>query len=117
MAAATALMGMAFAACAPSNLDKAYDKMAIEGYRVQVEKEKTDYGCLGVIRAEKTETDDAARETDRIVAYLFDSKKAAKTFYDAQKQILDENTAIGSLIRDGKWVYMGTEDAIDDFTD
>ena len=94
-------------ACVPSDLDKAYDKMAIEGYKVTINKAKGDDGSLGFVVAMKTDEG----ETETLVAYLFDSKGAAKKFYEANKASGE------TILRDGKWVYSGTEDAIDDFID
>ena len=120
LVAASALAGMMLMACTPSSLDKAREKMAFEGYKV----EEVDAGilslggCVGGITAYKAEVDDGAQEADRLVAYLFDSKKAAKAYYEANKAVAEATGAgTGSLLRDGKWVYMGTADAIEDFTD
>ena len=107
VAAASLVSTLALLACVPSDLDKAYDKMAMEGYTVAIEKVQTDDGCLGKLHAVK----DDEGCVDSIFAYLFDSKGAAQKYYEANKG----NAHM--LVLDGKWVYVGTEDAIDDFTD
>lgn len=114
--AASALAGMMLMACTPSSLDKAREKMAFEGYKVEEIKGEGVEGFVGGITAYKAELDDGASETDTLMAYLFDSKKAAKEFYEKNKALAEEE-GMGSLLRDGKWVYMGTADAIEDFTD
>ncbi len=107
VAAASLISALALLACVPSDMDKAYDKMAMEGYSVSIEKLQTDDGCLGKLHAVKD--DDGC--VDSIFAYLFDSKVAAKAYFEENKGNAN------MLILDGKWVYVGTEDAIDDFTD
>lgn len=118
LTAASALVGLTLMACVPSDLDKAREKLAVEGYKVTtMEGGVLMSGCVGGIRAIKEEVDDGATEADNIVAYLFDSKKAAKDFYEINKAMMDATGNGGSLVRDGKWVYMGTADAIEDFKD
>lgn len=117
LAAASALTCVAFMACAPTSLDKAYEKLAMEGYKVQIiEADVNIKGHVGGINAQRTETDDGAVDMDVLMAYLFDSKSAAKEFYEEQLGKTSEND-VGSLLREGKWVYMGTADAVDDFID
>ena len=50
-----------------------------------------------------------------ISAVLFDSKSAAKDYYEKVKdeEAEDEDQIVK---QDGKWVYAGTESAIEDFT-
>ena len=124
LAAASALGCMTLAACAPTNLDKAYKKMSAEGYKVDIIAENKD-DDEGLLIARKSES---LTERDVIVACLFENKEDAKEFYEEVKYnagIFLAGLAIygvdaedvGSPTRDGKWVYFGSSDAIEDFTD
>ena len=86
-------------ACTPSSLGKAKDKMKKEGYTVTTYEVEAD-GVVGGIMAVDS-------EFDMLYAVLFESRADAKAFA--------ENSASG--VQDGKWVYWGTEDAIEDFTE
>ena len=90
----------AFVACVPSNVEKAEAKMKEEGYLVVGEEREDAEGFVGGFLATKL--------TDTINAYLFSSKEEAKNFYETVGEKF-------KAIQDGKWVYWGTEDAIDDF--
>ena len=103
--AAVACLGMA--ACVPSNMEKAEEKMKEEGYTVIAYTDEEAEGLVGGFNATKVE---GLLNVDNITALLFDSTKSAKEFYE-------EMDNKGSAIQDGKWVYWGTEDAIEDFTD
>ena len=94
----------AFVACVPSNVEKAEAKMKEEGYIVVGAEDQEAEGLVGGFLATKL--------TDTINAYLFSSKAEAKDFYEK----LSDKTK-SKAIQDGKWVYWGTEDAIDDFKD
>ena len=96
-------------ACVPSDIAKAKEKMAKEGYTVVEIPENFD-GCVGGISATKVDFQDGA---DNLTAYLFESVDDAKDFLADW----DETVGQGTAVRDGKWVYAGTEDAIEDFTD
>ena len=96
-------------ACVPSDIAKAKEKMAREGYTVIELPENFD-GCVGGISATKVDFQDGA---DNLTAYLFESISDAKDFLADW----DEKVGEGTAIRDGKWVYTGTEDAIEDFND
>ena len=107
-----AIACFAFIACTPSSLADAKDKMAKEGYRVDASNISAE-GMVGGFTAIKTEGG-LIVETDVILAFLFESKDDAKKFK------ADFDNLVGkeySPIQDGKWVYAGTEDAIEDFTD
>ena len=98
---------LAFVACVPSNVDKAKEKMKQEGYAVVgVQEYEGEEGLVGGFNATKAEWNDL----DNITALLFDSKANAKKFYD---ELGDKSRAF----QDGKWVYWGTEDAVEDFKD
>lgn len=97
---------MGFAACVPSNVEKAKTKMKTEGYAVVGVEDYEGEGLVGGFNATKLEWNDV----DNITALLFDSKANAKKFYD---ELGDKSRAF----QDGKWVYWGTEDAVEDFKD
>lgn len=102
---------LAFAACTPSNLEKAEKKMAKEGYVVKAYEVEAE-GFVGGITATKSE---GILDTDTITALLFESKDDAKDFKNKSSQYIP--SIIYTPVQDGKWVYFGTEDAIEDFTD
>ena len=97
---------LSFVACTPTSIEKAKEKMRKEGYNVAAYSNKEAEGCVGGFIAEEK----GLLNMDMITALLFESSDAAKTFME---QVGDSLNAI----RDGKWVYWGTEDAIEDFTD
>ena len=90
-------------ACAPSSIDKAKEKMEEADYTVISYSDDEAEGCIGGISASKF----ADLEFDTIYALLFDSKKAAKEYH--------EDCNNDDAVLDGKWVYWGTEDAIEVF--
>ena len=102
-----AMACLSFVACTPANIDKAKDKMKKEGYVVMAYEDKDAEGFVGGFSATKTE---GFMDVDNITALLFESTKDAKAFMEKYG---DQSKAI----RDGKWVYWGTEDGIEDFTD
>lgn len=102
-----ALTCFACVACAPANLEKAEEKMEEAGYEVIV----SDKAIPGVDGSVGSIT--AGKIGDGIIAVLFESKADAKEYYEEHK---DEGKEDQVVKQDGKWVYMGTEDAIEDFT-
>ena len=110
----------AFAACAPLNMEKAKDKMKEAGYSVEV----SDEAAAELIAGEKavgilvaTDGDFSFSEgldVDILTAILFESTAAAKEYYEAHK---GEEEANQIMKRSGKWVFAGTADAIEDFTE
>lgn len=116
-----AITCISFAACAPSNVEKAKDKLKDAGYTiVTASEEAVPYveGSVGSIMAAKG--GDTLAETftgggEALTAVLFESKSAAKDYYEKVKdeEAEDEDQIIK---QDGKWVYIGTESAIKDFT-
>ena len=92
-------------ACTPRTIEKANEKMRLEGYTV-VKTAENAQGFVDGISAEKT--DDG--QLEKLIALLFDSRKNAKAYYESVKNSTNS-------ILDGKWVYYGTEDGIDDFLD
>ncbi len=105
---AASAFGMMLFACVPSGLEKAENKLAREGYNVTVSTKD------GVEYLYATKLDD--NETEELYAYRFDSKNEAKTFYKNKKAEL-LSKGLSSPIQEGKWVYVGTPDAIEDFED
>ncbi len=114
-----ALTCFAFAACAPMNMDKAEEKMKDAGYEVVVSDEKeaefvAGEEAVGMIVATKGEFSlTGGADFDIVSAVLFESVSAAKDYYEKHKDEAEEDQIIK---RDGKWVYAGTEDAVEAFT-
>lgn len=86
-------------ACTPSNVEKAKAKMEDAGYLVVGKEDENAEGLVGAFAATKI--------TENIVAFLFETKDDAKKFAEE----------MGSkAVQDGKWVYYGSESAIEAFT-
>lgn len=101
-----AFVGVLLCACAPANTEKAEAKMKEAGYAVVAyEKETEEEGIVGGISATKISLTD---ESGHITALLFDSMKSANAYYEKH----ENNENIG---KSGKWVYWGTENAIEVF--
>lgn len=100
---------LGFAACVPGSVEKAEEKMKKEGYTVIAYEDKEAEGLVGGFNATKVEGF-LGSESDSITALLFESSSDAKDFV---AELGDDSKAV----QDGKWVYWGTEDAIEDFTD
>ena len=98
---------LGFAACTPSSVEKAEEKMKKEGYVVLAYEDQEAEGLVGGFNATKTE---GILDIENITALLFESSKDAKKF-------VEELNDTSKIIQDGKWVYWGTEDAIEDFED
>lgn len=96
-----------FAACAPSNLNKAEAKMEEAGYTVIELPAIGD--SVGGINATKIS---GWTEADSITAYLFETSEEAKEFLADWDKWVGEGTAVQS----GKWIYAGSEDAVKAFT-
>ena len=97
-------------ACVPSSLEKAKEKMAKEGYttvNILPALPGAD-GCIGGIYASEGLFDE-----DKITAYLFETAENAKVFLANWDKLVGKGTAI----QNGKWVYAGSEDAIEDFVE
>ena len=102
-------MGFMVTACVPSNIEKAEAKMEDAGYTVVAYDGADDAeGCVGGIMATNVE---GLTNVDTLIALLFESKDDAKDF--AEKW---DNDKYETATVKGKWVYAGTEDAIDVFT-
>ena len=90
-------------ACAPSNVEKAEKKMEKAGYTVKAYEDKEAEGAVGGFVATK-----GINLFDSITAVLFDNKDDAKAFAEAMSAL--------NAVQDGKWVYFGSEAAIEAFT-
>ena len=101
-----AIMCIGMAACAPSSIEKAEEKMQAAGYTVVAYEDKDAEGMVGGFVA--TAGLSGLLGGDVMTAVLFDSKDAATDFYST----LAETGAV----LDGKWVYWGSEKAIEEFT-
>ena len=100
-----ALACLSITACTPSSVEKAEEKMKKEGYQVLAYTDDEE-GLVGGLIATKAES---LLDVDTITALLFETKEDAEKFA--------ESTAQTGAIQDGKWVYWGNEDAIEDFTE
>lgn len=94
---------LALFACTPSNVDKAKAKMEEAGYTVLATQDEEAEGLVGAFNATKISLSGA----ENLTAFLFDNKDDAKKF--AEK--LGEKA-----VQDGKWVYFGSDAAIEAFT-
>ena len=116
----TVLFCLCLAACAPANIEKAQEKLKDAGYTIITMSEEAVPGVdgsVGSITATKSDSLMGAisGDIDMIVAVLFESTSDAKEYYEAHKD--DEKEDEEQIMKqDGKWVYVGTEDAIEDFT-
>lgn len=100
------LMAVAmFAACAPSSVEKAKEKLEDKDYLCAGYQDKESEGVQGGIIATKVLSGEA------ITAVWFDTVANAKKFYEDISGDEKEN-----LKRSGKCVYWGTDQAIKDFT-
>ena len=99
--------GALLTACVPSNVEKAKEKMEDANYLV-IDYDKGDdaEGCVGGILATKI------LDGEGLIAILFDSKANAKDYYES---LTDKDTEYGNFLQDGKWVYAGTDGAIEVF--
>lgn len=101
-----ALLTFVLCACVPSDVEKAEEKMEKAGYIVISYSDAEAEGLVGGISATKT---GLTSGINTIVALCFDSSSSAKEYYD-------ENVAEDSDIqKSGKWVFWGTEAAIEAF--
>ena len=104
-----ALTCLSLSACAPMDLDKAEAKMEKAGYTVVVDKTLS-----GLLNKDIVGTLVATKSGDLLTATLFEDMEAAKEYYD---DLVDKNKDKEDQVvkKSGKWVFVGTEDAIEDF--
>lgn len=100
-----AFVGVIMCACVPSNTEKAKAKMEEAGYAVVAYEKADEEGLIGGISATKVSLTDGS---GHITALLFDSNGSAKDYYE--KHVNNEN-----VVQKGKWVYWGSENAIEVF--
>ena len=105
LAIITAIMCIGMAACTPSSVEKAEEKMQEAGYTVLAYSNEDAEGMVGGFTANK-----GLIGGETITAMLFDSKDAASDFYGTYSQINSK------AVLDGKWVYSGSEEAVKAFT-
>ena len=117
-----ALTCLCFAACAPANLEKAQEKLKDAGYTIVTYSDETIEGVdgsVGSITAAKSDSvvGGLMGDGEMIMAVLFESASAAKSFYNENKDELEDEGEEDSVVKlDGKWIYVGTEQAVKDFT-
>ncbi len=105
---------VALAGCAPKDLASAKEKMVEAGYTcldVNIDNEE---GVVGIFSASKNLIGGilGQGDADALIATLYDSSKSAKAaLADAEKDA--EENQVAKVI--GKWVVVGTEQAIKDF--
>ena len=116
MVLAITLIGMV--ACGgPKDLESAKATMTEAGYSATIinASEGNEDGAIGTLSATKVSLDIGSgcnMEGEHVTATLFESSKAAKAYYEKH---VDENEEDDDefLHVKGKWVYFGTEAAID----
>ena len=105
------VMAFTFASCVPSSYDKATEKMEKAGYTVVgTTFDKKEDGSVGTFNATKVVLTNTS-ESGTLTAILYDSSKDAKA---AVEKVKNENPD-SSVKQKGKWVYFGTEKAIEAF--
>lgn len=104
-----AMTCVSLTACAPADLDKAEAKMEKAGYMVVV-----DDTISGLLNKSIVGTVVATKSGDILTATLFEDVKSAKEYYE---DLVDKDKDKEDQVvkRSGKWVFVGTEDAIEDF--
>ena len=105
LAVITAIMCIGMAACAPSSVEKAEEKMQKAGYTVVAYEKEDAEGLVGGFVA--TAGLGGLLGGNTMTALLFETKDAATDFYSTVGQV--------GAVLDGKWVYWGSEEAVDAF--
>ena len=106
LAVITAIMCIGMSACAPSSIEKAEEKMQEAGYTVVAYEDKEAEGLVGGFVA--TAGLSGLLSGNTMTALLFDSKDAATDFYSTVSE--------AGAVLDGKWVYWGSDEAVEAFT-
>jgi len=108
-----ALMCVAFAACAPANVEKAQAKMEKAEYSVAVWGEEAAEFAYGEDAEDAlVATKGGVMNGKAVTAVLFETSKAAKEYYNDAKEDAGEDVTVK---KSGKWVVMGDEDAVKAF--
>ncbi len=105
LALIAAIMCIGMSACTPMSVEKAEEKMQKAGYTVVAYENKEAEGLVGGFVA--TEGLGGLLGGNGMTALLFETKDAASDFYSAANQ--------AGAVLDGKWVYWGSEEAVDAF--
>ena len=100
-----ALACVAMAACAPMSVEKAEEKMQKAGYTVVAYEKEDAEGFVGGFVA--TAGLSGLLGGNTMTALLFETADAASDFYSVANQ--------AGAVLDGKWVYWGSEEAVDAF--
>ena len=110
---AMAVLFVSLVACVPSNAEKAKEKMANEGYNV------TAIGSMAKLVFDGVEGGIYAvdNDGDMVIAVRFESVDDAKDAYNDWESLLSKLGQSGTALRDGKWVYSGMGDGVEDFAD
>ena len=112
MVALCFIVGVGLTACMPKNVDKAMSRMEKAGYTIVGYTDGEDYeGYVDGFIASNVEK---VTEMDGLIAMQFDNKSSAEAYF---KQLTEkENKSMfGEWFLDGKWVYTGSEAAINAF--
>ena len=99
---------VALTGCAPKSVDAAKEKMQDAGY-ITVGYEGEGEGLVGAFSATKIIS---ITQAESIVATLYDSKSSAKEAYKKASENLKADEVCEQI---GKWIVIGTEQAIKDF--
>ena len=101
--------GIVLAGCTPANIDKAKAKMEEAGYTVVAyDQGKDAEGFVGGFMATNISLTSGV---DAMVAILFETSADAKEF----SETWTGNYEGKQVFTEGKWVYTGSEDAIEAF--
>lgn len=116
---AFAMTALVFVGCAPSNIEKAKAKLEEAEYKVEVyDAEAIEFmakemeGLEGYIVAMKGSVGTDGVEGEMVAGMLFESKKAAKAYWEANKDEVPEGYAVEIS---GKWLVSGTEAGVKAF--
>lgn len=101
-----AIMCIGMAACAPMSVEAAEEKMQKAGYTVVAYEDKEAEGLVGGFVA--TAGLSGLLGGNTMTALLFETTDAASDFYSVANK--------AGAVLDGKWVYWGSEEAVDAFT-
>jgi ABC-type oligopeptide transport system substrate-binding subunit len=107
----TALTCLMLVACAPSNLEKAEEKLEAAGYAVKsydIDAEGYVGGVVATKGGSLGNIVGGLLDGNMFTATLFETKEAATKYFNE----LNEDT---KAVQDGKWVYWGSEEAVKAF--